>query len=276
LTNVKSRGTWGETQLAGILEDMLSPEQYYRNFHVKDSSNETVEFCVKIPLLDEHQENVLLPIDAKFPTEDYERLIEAAEAGDPAGTEHAAQKLEARFRTNARDIYTKYISPPRTTEYAVMYVPSEGLYAEIVKRPGLISAITREFNVVVAGPTNLMAILNAVHAVSRSVAIQHKAGEVATLILTVQGEFVKYGEMVRIARKRAESTVNAMAKLDTRQRAMGRALRGVTSIEGIAETAQHIGLALDLPNDEIADGEIAEDDGDDQLDYTSEVLEPLN
>jgi DNA recombination protein RmuC len=276
LTNVRSRGIWGETQLAAILEDMLAPDQYSRNVRIKDSSNETVEFCVKIPLLDEHQENVLLPIDAKFPTEDYERLMAAAEAGDSAGTEQAAQRLEARFRANARDIRTKYISPPRTTGYAVMYVPSEGLYAEIVKRPGLISAITREFNVVVAGPTNLMAILNAVHAVSRSVAIQHKAGEIAALLLKVQGEFVKYGEAVSIAKRRAQSTVSAIENLDTRQRVMGRALRGVTSIEGVAATAQHIGPMVDLPNDEVADGEITEDDGDDQLDYTSEVLEPLN
>jgi DNA recombination protein RmuC len=270
LTNVKSRGTWGETQLAAILEDMLAPDQYCRNVRIKNGSNETVEFCVKIPLLDEHQENVLLPIDAKFPIEDYERLIAAAEAGDAAGTEQAAQRLEARFRACAKDIYTKYISPPHTTEYAVMYVPSEGLYAEIVKRPGLISAITREFTVVIAGPTNLMAILNAVHAVSRSVAIQHKAGEIAALLLKVQGEFVKYGEVVSIAKKRAESTVKAMESLDTRQKAMGRALRGVKSIEGIASTVQLKGPVLDLAFDEIAD------DANNELSYVNEVDKILN
>jgi DNA recombination protein RmuC len=265
LTNVKSRGTWGETQLAAILEDMLAPNQYARNVRIKDGSNETVEFCVKIPLLDEHQENVLLPIDAKFPTEDYERLMTAAEAGDPGGTEQAAQKLETRFRACAKEIYTKYISPPRTTDYAVMYVPSEGLYAEIVKRPGLISAITREFTVVVAGPTNLTAILNAVHAVSRSVAIQHKAGEIAALLLKVQGEFVKYGEAVSTAKKRAVSTVKAMESLDTRQKAMGRALSGVSSIGGIAATVQLTGPVLDLAIDEMAD-----DDSDDELLYMNE------
>jgi DNA recombination protein RmuC len=266
LTNVKSRGTWGETQLAAILEDMLAPDQYTRNVRIKNGSSETVEFCVKIPMLDEHRKHVLLPIDAKFPIEDYERLMAAAEAGDPAGTEQAAHRLETRFRACAKDISTKYISPPDTTEYAVMYVPSEGLYAEIVKRPGLISAITREFNVVVAGPTNLMAILNAVHAVSRSVDIQHKAGEIAALLLKVQGEFVKYGAVVSIAKRRAESTVKAMESLDTRQRAMGRALRDVRSIEGIAATAQLTGPVFDLPIDEIAD-----DDADDELRYMNEA-----
>jgi DNA recombination protein RmuC len=270
LTNVKSRGTWAETQLAAILEDMLAPDQYARNVRTKDDSTETVEFCIKIPMLDEHQEHILLPIDAKFPIEDYERLTAAADAGDTAETQQAARRLEARFRACAKDICTKYISPPRTTEYAVMYVPSEGLYAEIVKRPGLASAITREFNIVVAGPTNLMAILNAVHAVSRSVAIQHKAGEVATLLLTIQGEFVKYGEMVRIAKKRAESTVSAMAKLDTRQKAMGRALRGVRSIEGIAATVQHTGPLLDFAGDEIEDIEVASDDLEDQVPYADD------
>jgi len=259
LTNVKSRGTWGETQLAAILEDMLAPDQYLRNVQAKDGSSETVEFCV----LDEHQEHVLLPIDAKFPMEDYERLMAAAENGDPAGTEQAAQKLEARFRSCAKDIAAKYISPPRTTEYAVMYVPSEGLYAEIVKRPGVLSAIAREFNVVIAGPTNLLAILNAVHAVSRSVTIQHKAGEIAALLLKVQNEFVKYGEVVSLAKKRAESTVKAMEKLDTRQRAMGKALKGVKSIEGIAVAVQLPAPILELSAGE-AQGIVEEfDDVDD-------------
>ena len=254
LTNVKSRGTWGETQLAEILEDMLAPDQYARNVRTKDGSDETVEFCVKIPLLDEHQEHVLLPIDAKFPIDDFERLIAAAEIGDQAGVEQAAQRLESRFRACAKDIYTKYIAPPRTTEYGVMYVPSEGLYAEIVKRPGVLSAITREFNVVVAGPTNLMAILNAVHAVSRSVTIQQKAGEIAALLLRVQSEFVKYGDAVSIAKKRAESTVKAIESLNTRQRAMGRALKGVKSIEDVAGAVQLPAPMLNL--------EVDADDGD--------------
>ncbi|MGE3650451.1 MAG: DNA recombination protein RmuC, partial [Reyranellaceae bacterium] len=244
LTNVKSRGTWGETQLASILEDMLSPDQYLRNVKIKDDSNDIVEFCVKIPMLDEHQDNILLPIDAKFPIEDFERLVEAADSGDAAGAEQAGQRLESRFRASAKDIRNKYISAPRTTEYAVMYVPSEGLYAEMVKRPGLVTGITRELNVVVAGPTNLMAILNAVHAVSRSVTIQQKAGQIATLLLKVQGEFTKYGEAVSVAKKRAEKTVRAMESLDTRQRAMGRALKGVKAIEGMA--TEPVGPLLEL------------------------------
>lgn len=262
LTNVKSRGTWGETQLASILEDMLSPDQYLRNVKIRESSNDIVEFCIKIPMLDEHQDSVLLPIDAKFPIEDFERLSEAADNGDVAGVEQASQKLESRFRASAKDISSKYIVAPRTTEYAVMYVPSEGLYAEMVKRPGLVSSITREFNVVVAGPTNLMAILNAVHAVARSVTIQQKAGQIAGLLLKVQSEFLKYGEAVSTAKKRAESTVKAMESLDTRQRAMGRALRGVKSIEGIAASAQLGGPVLDLLPGEASEdiGEEAEDE----------------
>jgi DNA recombination protein RmuC len=237
LTNVKSRGTWGETQLAAVLEDMLGPDQYARNVKVKDGSNETVEFYVKIPTMGEQDAPVLLPIDAKFPVEDYERMLACAESGDIAGSEQAAQKLEARFRASAKDISTKYISSPVTTEYAVLYVPSEGLYAEIVKRPGVVSAITREFNVVLAGPTNLMSILNAVQAVTRSVTIQQKAGQIASLLLKVQSEFQKYGEAVSVAKKRAESTVKAMESLDQRQRVMGKTLRAVKSIETGGETA---------------------------------------
>jgi DNA recombination protein RmuC len=265
LTNVKSRGTWGETQLAAILEDMLAPEQYARNVKTKDDSGELVEFCVKIPLLDEHQEHLLLPIDAKFPVEDYERLMEAADSGDPAGVEQAAQRLEARFRSCAKDIHTKYVSPPRTTEYGVLYVPSEGLYAEVIKRPGLASAITREFNVVIAGPTNLMAILNAVQAVSRSVTIQQKAGQIAALLLKVQSEFVKYGEAVHRAKRHAEGTVKAMEKLDTRQRAMGRALRNVKSIEDVAATAQLVAPTLDLDAEEAPENEDSPEDTVDDL-----------
>jgi DNA recombination protein RmuC len=260
LTNVKSRGAWGETQLAAILEDMLAPDQYTRNVKTKEGSNDLAEFCIKIPLLDENQENVLLPIDAKFPIEDFERLMEAAESGDATGVEQAGQRLEARFRASAKDIHAKYIAPPRTTEYAVMYVPSEGLYAEMVKRPGLVTGITREFNVVVAGPTNLMAILNAVHAVSRSVTIQQKAGEIAGLLLRVQSEFLKYGEAVNVAKKRAESTVKAMEKLNTRQKAMGRALRGVKAIDGMATSAQLAGpVVLELDAIESTEDEEVEE-----------------
>ena len=255
LTNVKSRGTWGETQLASILEDMLSPGQYQRNVKVREDSNDVIEFCIKIPLLDEHQEHVFLPIDAKFPVEDFERLLEAGEAGDVAGAELAASRLEARFRSSAKDIHGKYISPPRTTEYAVMYVPSEGLYAEMVKRPGLVSAITREFNVVVAGPTNLMSILNAVHAVSRSVTIQQKAGQIAALLLEVQSEFVKYGKAVDVAKKRAESTVKAMGQLSTRQRAMGRTLKGISSLGSDASVLPPTNPLVGIQYDEIVEGE---------------------
>jgi DNA recombination protein RmuC len=264
LTNVKARGMWGETQLASILEDMLSPDQYLRNVRIREDGNEVVEFCIKIPLLDEHQEHVLLPIDAKFPIEDFERLMEAAESGDAAGAEAAAVRLETRFKSSAKDIHGKYIVPPRTTEYAVMYVPSEGLYAEVVKRPGLVTAITREYNIVVAGPTNLMSILNAVHAVSRSVTIQQKAGQIAALLLRVQSEFVKYGKAVDVAKKRAESTVKAMNKLSTRQRVMGRTLKGVSTIEGVAtEVASGEAAFLPIEMDDLVDDEEETVDTDD-------------
>lgn len=245
-TNVKSRGTWGETQLASVLEDMLAPDQYARNVRVKEGSNDAVEFCVNIPMMGEHDVPLLLPIDAKFPIEDYERMLASADNGDVAAVEQSAQKLEARFRSCAKEIATKYVVPPRTTEYAIMYVPSEGLYSEIVKRPGLASSIAREFNVVLAGPMNLMAMLNAVHAITRSVIIQQKAGQIAALLLRVQSEFVKYGKAVSVAKRRAVSTVTAMESLDQRQRAMGRTLKGVKSIDGSSTGAGSAGDPIGL------------------------------
>ena len=241
LTNVKSRGTWGETQLAAILEDMLGPDQYERNVSTKEDSGEAVEFCVRIPKIGD--DAVLLPIDSKFPIEDYERMLAFGESGDAAGVEDCARKHEARFRACAKEIANKYVSPPRTTDYAVMYIPSEGLYSEIAKRPGLVSSIAHEFNVLPAGPTNLMAILNAVHAVTRSVTIQQKAGHIAALLLKVQSEFVKYGDAVASAKKRALSTVDAMEKLDQRQRVMGRTLKGIQNLDVVPTP---VGNGIDL------------------------------
>jgi DNA recombination protein RmuC len=242
LTNVKVRGTWTEVQLARILEDMLSPDQYERNVRVRPESSEIVEFCIKIPKMGEGDEPLLLPLDAKFPIEDYERLLACAEVGDMPGVEAAGQKLEARFRACAKDISSKYIAPPRTTDYALMYVPSEGLYAEIVKRPGLASSIAQEFNVVIAGPTNVMSIVNAVQAVGRSVMIQQKASEIAKVLLKVQFEFGKFGKSLASAKRRALSTVDAMEKLDQRHRVLGKALSNVNTIESEPLSVGYAGL----------------------------------
>lgn len=270
LTNVKSRGTWGETQLMSLLEDMLGPDQYLRNVKIKDGSNEMVEFCIKIPMMDENEQPLLLPVDAKFPIDDYERMMACAEVGDHTGAEQAGLKLEGKIRSSAKDIATKYLLPPRTTEYAVMYVPSEGLYAEIMKRPGVASAITREFNVVLAGPTNLMAILNAVQAVTRSVHIQQKAGHIASLLLKVQSEFVKYGQAVSVARKKAEGTVKAMKSLETRQRVMGKTLRHV---KALGDNASSPATALDLisyVDEEAAESDVEADEPSSQDDDAAE------
>ncbi len=265
LTNVKSRGTWGETQLAGLLEDMLAPGQYEKNVKTKEDSGETVEFCVKIPVVDETQDHILLPVDAKFPIEDYERLLEAGEIGDSAAVEQARQRLETRFRNSAQDIARKYISPPRTTEYAILYVPSEGLYAEMARRPGLSASLTRDFNVVVAGPINLMAILNAIQAVTKSVTIQQKAGEIATLLVRVQSEFVKYGDAVDAARRKAQGVVTAIDKLGTRQRAIGRVLRNVKAVEGAVLNAQLPVLELEAEgNDEVESATEVSDEEEEQ------------
>jgi DNA recombination protein RmuC len=245
LTQVKPRGVWGEAQLGSLLEDFLAPDQFARNVAVNPDKLERVEFAIRLPKLSDGSGEVYLPIDAKFPHEDYQRLVAAAEIADALAVEDAAKALERALRLQAKDISSKYIVPPYTTDYAVLFLPSEALYAEMARRPGLIESITRECSVMVAGPSNLIALLNAIKVGFRSALIHQQAGEVSKILQRVRSEFEKYGQAVNTAAKRAASTVDAISKLQTRQNVMGRALKGVDllSSENRVDAAS---LLLDL------------------------------
>jgi DNA recombination protein RmuC len=227
LTHVRPRGIWGESQLGSLLEDFLAPDQFTRNASVNPNSQERVEFAIRLPRLTDAHSEVLLPIDAKFPLDSFERVVAAAEAGDAVQLEEASRSLERAVRAQAKDIASKYITPPQTTDYAVMFLPSEALYAEVARRSGLVEAITRDHAVMIAGPSTLTALLNAIRVGFRSALIHKQAGEISKLLQKVRSEFEKYGDAVQTAYNRAAKTVDAIGKLQTRQNVMGKALRGI-------------------------------------------------
>lgn len=229
LTNVKTRGTWGEVQLGNILEDILAPDQYAANVAVKKGS-ERVEYAVKMPGQDREQENLWLPIDAKFPMEDYYRLIDAYEQGDPAGIEQAAKVLELRIKTQARDIAAKYIEPPETTDFAIMFLPTEGLYAEVLRRPGLFESLRRDYRVNVAGPTTLAAIVSSLSVGFRTLAIQKRSSEVWAVLGAVKTEFGKFGAVLEKTQKKIQEAGNIIDDAARRSRALERRLRNVEAL----------------------------------------------
>jgi DNA recombination protein RmuC len=227
LTQVKPRGVWGEVQLGSLLEDFLAPDQFARNVAVRADSQERVEFAIRLPRLGDGHSEVYLPIDCKFPHENFERIVAAADAGDAVSLEDAARALERAVRLQAKDISSKYIVPPNTTDYAIMFLPSEALYAEVARRPGLVEAMTRESAIMIAGPSTLTALLNAIRVGFRSALIHRQAGEISKLLQLVRSEFEKYGKAVQTVYDRATSTVTAIDRLKTRQNVMGKALKGV-------------------------------------------------
>ena len=233
LTNVKSRGTFGEVQLELLIQDILTSDQYIANYDCGRTTGERVEFGIRLPGT---EEPVFLPVDAKFPTEDYERLLGAVELGDAAGIDAAAKALEIRIRKFAKDIADKYINPPATADTAILFVPTEGLYAEILRRPGLFEALQRDFRVTVAGPTNFQALLSTIRLGFRQAALAERAGEVWTVLGAVKKEFEKYGRQIEQMGKSLSAVQNHVDKLETRKRAMLRALKGVESVsEGDAD-----------------------------------------
>ncbi len=228
LSNVKTRGTWGEVQLGSLLEQVLSPEQYFKNVATKLGSSERVEFAVKFPGNGQHGlDYVLLPIDAKFPNEDYQRLIDAAERGDAAEVEIASKALETRIKGCAKDIREKYIDPPHTTDMAILFLPTEGLYAETLRRIGLCECLQRDFRVSVAGPTTLLALLNTFQMGFRTLALEKRASEVWTVLGGVKTEFGKFGEVLEKLKKNIETASSTLDKATTRTRAITRRLRAV-------------------------------------------------
>ena len=228
LTNVKIRGGWGEIQLEALLEEIMAPEQFVKNLRPNPASGEVVEFAIKLPGQDDSP--VFLPIDAKFPIEDYQRLTEAREkTGTEAAeaSETAAKMLVSRVKQCAKDIHDKYIVPPITTDFAVMFLPAEGLYAEVARHAALIETMQRDYRVIIAGPTTCAALLNSLRMGFKTLAIQKRSGEVWSLLGAVKSEFGKFGETLENVRKKLEQATTGMDKAASRSRAIERALRGV-------------------------------------------------
>ena len=225
LSNVKARGGWGEVQLESLLEQMLSPEQYERNVVTKELSREAVEFAVRFP--GRGDVPLLLPLDAKFPTEDYQHLLDAHDRGDAEGIEAAGRRLDTSVRNSAKTIRDKYINPPVTTDFAIMFLPTEGLYAEVLRRPGLAEQIQRECGVLIAGPTTLTAILSSLQMGFRTLAIEKRSSEVWRLLEAVKTEFLKFGGVIEKVNRNLETARNQMDALATRTRVVSRKLRDV-------------------------------------------------
>lgn len=248
LTNVKTRGTWGEIQLGTQLEQVLTPTQYATNVATRPGSGERVEFAIRLPGRgDDARDVVWLPIDAKFPQEDYLRLVEAQEAGDAEAMDAAIRQLELRIRASARDICEKYLSPPATTDFAILYLPTEGLYAEVLRRTALVEAVRREFHVEIAGPTTLGALLSSLQMGLRTLAIQQRSSEVWSVLGQVKNEFEKFGGILDKVKKKLQEASNVVDAASTRSRAIQRSLRDVEALpvpDGV-EAALPPGLDLD-------------------------------
>ena len=229
LSNVKTRGTFGEAQLAALLEQVLTVDQYARNVATRPMSDERVEFAVRMPGRGDDVP-VWLPIDAKFPSEDYERLLAAHDAADAAGVETAARALESRVRLEARKIRDKYVEPPHTTDFAILYLPTEGLFAEVLRRPGLSDALNRDLRVVIAGPTTLFAMLNALQMGFRTLALEKRSAEVWQVLGAVKTEFGKFGEVLSRLKAQLQTASNTIESAETRTRQMERRLKDVEAL----------------------------------------------
>lgn len=233
LTNVKTRGTWGEVQLEALLDQVLTAEQYAKNVATRPGSNERVEFAIRLPGGGDEQRPVWLPIDAKFPMEDYQRLIEAQERADPQAVELAAKALELRLRDEGRKIRDKYVELPYTTDFAILYLPTEGLYAEALRRPGLADGLQRDFRISVAGPTTLAALLNSLQMGFRTLAIEQRSSEVWGVLGAVKTEFGKFGEALDATRKKLEQATRSIESAGVRTRQIERKLKGVESLPAL-------------------------------------------
>jgi DNA recombination protein RmuC len=249
LSDVKTRGIWGEVQLGAILEQVLAAEQYGCQVVVNPGASERVDFAIRLPGNDDEPDTpVWLPIDSKFPQEDYLRLVEASAAGDQPAVQSAVKELTARACGEAKQIHDKYICPPATTDFAVMFLPTEGLFAEIIRQPGLVEDLQRKYRVVVAGPTTLIALLNSLRMGFRTLAIQKRASEVWKVLAAVKAEFTKFGGTLDKVKKQLQTVSNTIEDTGKRSRAIERKLREVEELPAGAET----GL---LPLDPDDDGE---------------------
>ena len=236
LSNVKSRGVFGEVQLAALLEQVMAPDQYETNVAPRPGSRDRVEFAIRLPGR-ERGEHVLLPIDAKFPIEDYQRLQAAQDAGDKALLEMAEKALEARVKQEAKSIAEKYIEPPHTTEFALLYLPFEGLFGEVLRRPGLFEQVQRQWRVTICGPTNLLAYLNSLQMGFRTLAIQQRSSEVWKVLGTVKAEFGKFAEVLANTKRQLQTVANTIDQAEVRTRQIERKLKDVEVLPG-AEAVQ--------------------------------------
>ncbi len=230
LTNVKTRGIFGEVQLAGLLEQVFTPEQYGVNVETVPGSGARVEFAIKLPGRRDDGAPLWLPIDAKFPREDYERLLDAQERADAPGAEAAGKAIEQRLRMEAKTIREKYVAPPHTTEFAILFVPTEGLYAEALRRPGLMEALQREHHVTLAGPTTLLATLTSLQMGFRTLALEKRSAEVWEILGAVKTEFGKFGVVLSRVKDQTQTVLNTIGQAETRTRQMTRALKDVESL----------------------------------------------
>jgi DNA recombination protein RmuC len=241
LTNVKARGVWGEVLLGAILEQVLTPDQYLRNVKTRGDSGDNVEFVIRLPGRGETADEVWLPVDSKFPKEDYERLVDAAERADAEETKRAVEGLLRVIRNSARDIHDKYVNPPRTTDFAILFLPTEGLYAEVLRQPGLVDELQQKFRVVVAGPTTLAAILNSLRMGFRTLAIEQRSSEVWKILAAVKTEFGRFGEVLDKVKRQLETASKSIDDTGVRTRAMERRLRDVEQLPA-EQSAPILGL----------------------------------
>jgi DNA recombination protein RmuC len=252
LTNIKTRGTWGEVQLENLLEQMLTSAQYEKNVVTRPGRSERVEFAIRLPGRGESRAPCWLPIDAKFPLEDFQRLQDAQDRSDAAAVELFGKALEDRVKKQARDIRQKYVEPPHTTDFALLYLPVESLYAEVLRRPGLADLIQRECQVTLAGPTTLAAILNSLQMGFRTLAIEQRSEEVWRLLGAVKTDFVTFGDLLAKTKKQLDTVSNTLGDAEVRTRAIERKLRGVEALPE-AEAAQLLaddqGSVIDIEAD---------------------------
>lgn len=237
LSNVKTRGMFGEAQLAALLEQVFAPDQYATQVSTRPGSRNVVDFAIKLPGRGDNGAPCWLPIDAKFPNEDYERLLDAQQRADAEGAELAARGLEQRIKLEAKSMADKYLEPPHTTDFAILFLPTEGLYAEVLRRPGLMEVLQREYRITLAGPTTLMAMLNALQMGFRTLALEKRSSEVWQVLGAVKTEFGKFGDVLAKVKSQTQTVLNTLDAAETRSRAMGRALKTVEALPPDQATA---------------------------------------
>jgi DNA recombination protein RmuC len=230
LSNVKTRGMFGEAQLAALLEQVFAPDQYAAQVATRPGSKNVVDFAIRLPGRGEDGAPCWLPIDAKFPNEDYERLLDAQQRADASAAEAAGKALEARIRLEAKSMADKYVEPPHTTDFALMFLPTEGLYAEVLRRPGLMESLQREHRVTLAGPTTLLAMLNSLQMGFRTLALEKRSSEVWQVLGAVKTEFAKFGDVLAKVKAQTQTVLNTLDSAEVRSRAMGRALKQVEAL----------------------------------------------